>query len=296
MHAVHQRDDPGVAHEHRLRAAGRARRERDGGDVGLVDRGRGRRARPGTRAPPAVAVDHDDGQTAGARSVLGRRHERRGPDVGEHVRDLGAGEARVDRHVHRAGAPDAEERGDDVGAVRQHHADRLARADPALVAQDRRQRGRLGFEFGTGALHRAVVDEHGVGRKRLPRRGDRSAASAASARGSAPGEPGRALLLERGQPLAEVLAARRELHGEGLAAEMLLERRRAARLQQPLGEAECDGGAGREPPRDLLDRGVELIDAARRCGRGPTRRPRPRTACGRAAGARAPSRRRPGAG
>src|SRR3954469_20946567 len=54
--------------------------------------------------------------------------------------------------------------------------------------------------------------------------------------------PGWTLLLEGRQPLLEVLAARRELHGEGLVVELVVECLAAAAVHQPLGQAEGDGG------------------------------------------------------
>src|SRR5690606_22555045 len=72
---------------------------------------------------------------------------------------------------------------------------------------------------------------------------------------SPPSEAGGPLLGERGQALAEVLAARRQLEGEGLVVELLVEGGLRARLEQPLGEPESLGGAGGEAldqPRDLV--------------------------------------------
>src|SRR4051794_21080716 len=51
---------------------------------------------------------------------------------------------------------------------------------------------------------------------------------------------GRPLLLEGGQTLLEVLAARGELHGERLVVELVVERLAAAAVHQPLGQAQGD--------------------------------------------------------
>ena len=64
-----------------------------------------------------------------------------------------------------------------------------------------------------------------------------------------------ALLLEGGEALAEVLAAGGQLEREGLVAELLAEAGVLAGVQQPLGQAEGDGGPGGQP----LDQGRGLV-------------------------------------
>src|SRR5205823_13924672 len=53
----------------------------------------------------------------------------------------------------------------------------------------------------------------------------------------------RALVLEGGDAFAEVVGPRRELEGEGLVAEVVLESERRPGVHEPLGEAQGDGRA-----------------------------------------------------
>ena len=135
-HPVQQRHDARVGEQHGLGPPGRARRERHEGHV-LVER-----AGVGPRLDPV------DGHQRG------RRRRR------QHVGDLVGREPGVERDVHRAGPPDAEQRGDQVGAVGQHDADRLSRPD----AGGRQLGGcRLGLRPQVGPR---VVDAAGVDRQR----------------------------------------------------------------------------------------------------------------------------------
>src|SRR5688572_6387077 len=54
-------------------------------------------------------------------------------------------------------------------------------------------------------------------------------------------EAWRALLLERREAFAKVFAARRQLHGERLVPQMVVEGAGGAGVQQPLGEAQRHG-------------------------------------------------------
>ena len=78
--------------------------------------------------------------------------------------------------------------------------------------------------------------------------------------------------------------------------EVRVERRRRARVQQPLREPERDGGARRELADQLVDRGVELGRGHRAVDHRPTRRPRRRRRRGRAGAARGRAPRRRDAG
>src|SRR5690606_19690577 len=77
-------------------------------------------------------------------------------------------------------------------------------------------------------------------------------------RWSPPGEPGVPLLAEGGEALAEVLRPARQLQRQRLVAELLVEVRGPAGVQEPLREAEGDGGTRRQPVDELLGGSVEL--------------------------------------
>src|SRR5437016_666514 len=65
-------------------------------------------------------------------------------------------------------------------------------------------------------------------------------------------------LPEGGEALAKVLAARRQLQGEGLVAKVRLQRRPRGSVHEPLGEPQGDGGAGRQPGDQRLGLLVEV--------------------------------------
>ena len=85
-----------------------------------------------------------------------------------------------------------------------------------------------------------------------------------------PLKPGGASLAERGQAFPEVLAARGELEGEPLVAELLVEGGRAPGVQQPLGEPERHRGPVRQCGEQLGHRAGSTRRTAPRGGRGPT--------------------------
>src|SRR6478735_5846446 len=68
----------------------------------------------------------------------------------------------------------------------------------------------------------------------------------------------RPLLLERLEALAEVLAARRQLHGERLVAKLVVERGGRAGVEEPLGQTQRDGRALREGGGELARDRVDL--------------------------------------
>ena len=151
--------------------------------------------------------------------VVGREHgaRRRGPGAGVSVeaavghrprrRDqAGAAEHRVPGLVVGPAAhlPDGRRATRGRGPPRRRHV----RRDPAPRPRPRGRRSGC--------------------RRRRPAATRRWAPCRASAR-SSPGEVGRSLLAERAEPLAEVLAPRRQLERERLVAQMALERRRRPR-------------------------------------------------------------------
>jgi hypothetical protein len=75
--------------------------------------------------------------------VVAGGDDHRGVDRAQDVGDLVVGEAGVERDVDAAGPPHAEQRGDELGTVGQHHADGLAPLDAGG-----RQRG--GDRIGAG--------------------------------------------------------------------------------------------------------------------------------------------------
>ena len=158
QHAVHQPEHVVVQEGHGLGSPRRARRERD--------RGHTRRRRGGVRIegtgprPGAVAGRQHDRDAGDARRVAGTGDDRGRPVLVDHVLELPGREARVERHVDAAREPHPEQRGHDVGPVRQHHADGLAGAQPAL-AQHRGQCFGLRAQLGAGDLLGRGVDGDG---------------------------------------------------------------------------------------------------------------------------------------
>src|SRR5436190_310420 len=104
-------------------------------------------------------------------------------------------------------------------------------------------------------------------RPRRPR--SRPRRSRASLSWSLAGELRIPLLAERGQALAEVLGTRRQLERERLVAQVLVERRVASGVQQPLHQAERDRRPRREPVGEVGQRAVEVAGRDRGMDRAP---------------------------
>ena len=130
-HVVEQRAHAGVLEQHRLRAAGGA-----GGELHQGD------ARDRTGARPAAPGPERHRRRR--RTTTGRPSKRstcsgvvtidRGLDRLEDVGEVGRAEARVERHVHAAGPPHPEQRGDDVGVRAASRPPARRRSTPASVS------------------------------------------------------------------------------------------------------------------------------------------------------------------
>ena len=215
-----------VLEQHRLRPAGGARgelHERDAGDrsgASPSDAGSQRHARRRPRPPDWSPKRPTCSGTVTITAGLDRLD-----DVGE----VGCAEAGVERHVHAAGPPDPEQRGDDVG-VRQHHAHRRCpvrrRRRPARTRCRSARAAHLASEWSTPA---GVHD--GVRRRRRRRRTSRSTSDVTRVHSGVPllGEGARALLL------VGVAPHRHELRRAGPAGVGEAELERAP--QRPLGRA-----------------------------------------------------------